>query len=258
MPSQFRTLSLLCVGALLATGLAGCGGDGGEAGGKDKTLQVLAASSLTDVFADLASDFEATHDGVKVEFSFGSSTDLAEQATDGAPGAVLATADEASMTIAADAGSAISPVNFASNVLVIVTAPGNPASIESLDDLADATWVRCADAVPCGKVALAVLGAAGITAEPASLEEDVRSTLDKVTSGEADAALVYATDAQAATTAGDDIETIEIPGADEHRASYFIAPLTQAADDDLAQQWVDFVVGDVGVKALTAAGFSRP
>ena len=102
---------------------------------------------------------------------------------------------------------------------MIVTPPDNPAGIESLDDLDGATWVRCADEVPCGRVASAVLEDNGVTAEPASLEEDVRATLDKVISGEADAGLVYATDAVAA---GDDVTAIEIPGAESQLTSYFI------------------------------------
>ena len=122
---------------------------------------------------------------------------------------MLATADETSMQVAEDAGVTGDVETFATNVLVIVTPPDNPAGIESLDDLAGATWVRCADEVPCGRVALGVLEDNGVTAEPASLEEDVRATLDKVISGEADAGLVYATDAVAA---GDDVDDDRDPG----------------------------------------------
>ena len=218
------------------------------------SLTVLAAASLTDVFEELAEDFEEDHD-VEVEFSFGSSTDLAEQAADGAPGDVLSTADETSMQIAEDAGVTGDVVNFATNVLVIVTPPDNPAGIETPDDLADATWVRCADEVPCGRVALGVLEANGITAEPASLEEDVRATLDKVISGEADAGLVYATDAVAA---GADVATIEIPGAEEQLTSYFAATLEQAESADLAQEWIYLLTSDIGQQALTEAGFELP
>lgn len=235
---------------VLAVGVAGCSG-----GGSDDTLQVLAAASLTDTFTELGTRFEAEHDGIDVQFSFGSSTDLAEQAADGAPGLVLATADDDAMAIAADAGAATNPTVFAMNTLVIVTPQGNPAGIESLDDLAGATWVRCADEVPCGKIARAVLDGAGISARPASLEEDARATLDKVTSGEAEAALVYATDA---TSAGDTVTTVDIPGAERERNSYLVATLARAGDTELAQEWVDFVTGPDGVDVLTEAGFSRP
>jgi molybdate transport system substrate-binding protein len=215
-------------------------------------ITVLAAASLTDVYEDLGETFEEEQ-GVDVEFSFGSSTDLAEQAADGAPGDVLSTADETSMQIAEDAGVTGDVVTFATNVLVIVTPPDNPAGVESLDDLADATWVRCADEVPCGRVALAVLETNEITAEPASLEEDVRATLDKVTSGEADAGLVYATDAVAA---GDDVATIEIPGSEEQQTSYFAAPLEGAEDADLALAWLDLLASGAGQQALSDTGFS--
>ena len=241
---------------LLVLPLAACGGDdasGGEGGGGGE-LTVLAAASLTDVYEDLAEGFEAEHD-VDVTFSFGSSTDLAEQAADGAPGDVLATADETSMQVAEDAGVTGDVSPFATNVMVIVTPPDNPAGIESLDDLEGATWVRCADEVPCGRVALAVLEDNDVTAEPASLEDDVRATLDKVISGEADAGLVYASDAVAA---GDDVTTIEIPGAEEQLTTYFIATLQQSEDAELAQEWVDLVTSEEGQQALTDAGFTLP
>jgi molybdate transport system substrate-binding protein len=230
---------------------AGCGDNGADGGGGSSELTVLAASSLTDVFEELATTFESDND-VEVNLSFGSSTDLAAQVADGAPGDVLATADEASMKLAEDAGVTGDVVTFATNVLVIVTPPDNPAGIESLADLEGATWVRCADEVPCGRVALGVLEDNGITAEPASLEEDVRSTLDKVISGEADAGLVYATDAVAA---GEDVATIEIPGVESQPTSYFATTLEQSEDADLAQAWVDLVLSDEGQQILMDAGF---
>ena len=233
--------------------LAGCGGG---TSGEDRTLTVLAASSLTGVYADLAERFEAEHPGVEVELSLGSSTELAETAADGAPGDVLATADETSMQVAEDAGvTAEGPVAFATNELVLVTAPGNPEGLRGLDDLAGVTWVRCADDVPCGRVALTLLAAAGVGAEPASLEADVKATLEKVTSGEADAGLVYASDAVAA---GDDVGSVELDGAEQALTTYVVAPLTQADEAGLASDWVELVTGEAGREALTSAGFTLP
>jgi len=249
-PSRLSGGSALVLALLLP--LTGCGG--GDEGADKAELTVLAASSLTDVYEELAPGFEEEHDA-DVTFSFGSSTDLAEQAADGAPGDVLSTADEASMQAAEDAGVTGEVVEFATNAMVIVTPAGNPAGIESLDDLAGATWVRCADEVPCGRVAQAVLADNGVTAEPASLEEDVRATLDKVVSGEADAGLVYASDAVAA---GDDVETVEIPGAEQELTTYVTATLEQSGEADLAQEWVDLVTSEQGRAALTEAGFSLP
>lgn len=251
-----RTVAALSLALLLP--LAACGNDdtadsASDAGGGGQ-LTVLAAASLTDVFGQLATPFEKEHDA-DVTFSFGSSTDLAEQVADGAPGDVLATADETSMGIAEDAGVTGDVQTFATNVLTLVVPKGNPADIQTLDDLDGATWVRCADEVPCGKVALAVLDDNGITAEPASLEEDVRATLDKVISGEADAGLVYATDAVAAS---DDVEAIEIPGAEEELTSYFAATLDQSGDSALAADWVSWITSEEGQSILRDAGFGQP
>ena len=240
-----RSLALL----LLLVPLAGCGGDA-----DDSELTVLAASSLSDVYQELAATFEDQNQA-DVTFSFGSSTDLAEQAADGAPGDVLSTADATSMQAAESAGVTGEVVEFATNVMVIVTPAGNPAGVESLDDLAGATWVRCADEVPCGRVAQAVLEENDVAAEPASLEEDARATLDKVVSGEADAGLVYASDAVAA---GNRVETIEIAGAEEELTTYFATTLEQSEDAELAQKWVGLVTSEEGRATLTQAGFTLP
>jgi molybdate transport system substrate-binding protein len=236
--------------ALLAGSASACASDAGGHG--DQELTVLAAASLTDVFEELAEDFEAEHDAT-VTLSFGSSTELAAQAADGAPGDVLATADEVSMELAASATTHRAPL--ATNRLVMVTRPGNPDGITTLDDLDGVAWVRCADEVPCGRVATAVLAGARITTAPVSLEEDVRATLDKVVSGEVDAGLVYATDAVAA---GGDVTVVELPEAADHLTTYVVATLAQAEHPDLAEAWLDQLLSPRGRDALTRAGFGTP
>jgi molybdate transport system substrate-binding protein len=252
---RLRTLVASWSATLLLLPLAACGSDDSD-DGRDQKLVVLAAASLTGVFEDFADDFEAAHDGVEVEFSFGSSTDLAQQAADGAPGDVLATADGTSMQVAQDAGATGGdPVTFATNTMVIVTPPENPGDVDSIDDLGGTTWVRCADEVPCGRVTLGLLESNGVTAEPASLEEDVKSTLEKVTTGEADAGFVYATDAVAA---GDAVRVVEISDAADQPTSYYLAALQQSGDADLAHEWVDMVMSDDGQSRLAEAGFTAP
>lgn len=233
---------------LLTPGLVACGAD------EQQTLQVLAASSLTEAYTALAEDYELDHPGVEVELQFGSSSDLAETVADDAPGDVLATADEAAMQIAVDAGAtAAEPQIFALNELVLATAPGNPERIRSLADLDGVDWVRCADDVPCGRVAVTLLDNAGVTAEPVSLEVDVKATLEKVTSGEADAGLVYASDA---ITAGGAVQAVPIDGAAEVPAVYYVAPLVQAGGSDLVEDWIGLVNSAAGDVALHDAGFT--
>ncbi len=264
-PTTRRLAAVLALGALTAS-LAACGsgdgggGDAGDAGGDEgsSTLNVLAAASLTETFTSLAEDFEADHDGVKVTLVFDSSATLAQQAVDGAPGDLLATADQTTMDAAVDGGAVPGDSEaFASNVLVIATPADNPKQIEAIDDLQadDVTYVACVETAPCGKVAEAVLGDNDITHEPASLEVDVKAVLAKVTEDEADAGLVYATDA---TAAGDAVQRVDIAGAESERTTYPIAVLEQSEDSALAQEFMDLVLSEAGQQTLGDAGFGAP
>lgn len=251
-------LTVLALAALLP--LAACGSDddtdGATSDGGSTTLTVLAASSLTETFTTLADEFESTHDGVTVDLAFDSSATLAQQAVDGAPGDVLATADEATTQTAVD-GDVVDegPETFATNVAVLVTPADNPAGIASFADLDDATYVVCVDSAPCGKIAAALLDAGGITTEPASLEVDVKAVLAKVTADEADAGIVYRTDAVAV---GDEVTAIDIEGADEQPNVYPIATLEQSENAALAAEFMDLVLSDEGREVLADAGFGPP
>ena len=231
--------------------------------GDDRTLTVLAAASLTETFTELAETFEAEHEGVEVELVLGASTALAEQVVDGAPGDVLATADERSMQTAeaADALSA-TPEAFATNTLTLVTPPDNPAGIDSLTDLAspDVDFVACAATAPCGALAAELLDQLldqeGVAAEPATEEVDVKAVLARVSQGEADAGLVYRTDAVAA---GDDVTEVPIEAAAAPATTYLVAPLRSAEGEraDLAAEFVSLVAGDEGQQLLADAGFGE-
>ena len=240
----------LATAAALLVALTSCGGPAAGGSGDGTTLDVLAASSLTESFGALAEDFEAENPGVTVRLSFGSSSALAQQVTEGAPADVLATADLASMELAGD--DVTEPAEFATNELVLVTPADNPAGISSLDDLADAQLVTCVDSAPCGALADQLLERNDVSAEPVSREADVKAVLAKVSSGEADAGFVYVTDAVAA---GGEITTVDVPGAEDLPARYAIATVTASEQVDLAQSWVDLVAGDAGQQALEEAGF---
>lgn len=217
------------------------------------TITVLAASSLTDTFTTLADEFEAAHPGVQVRLSFGSSATLAQQAVDGAPADVLATADSTTMQSAA-AAQASPATTFASNTMVLVTPAANPAGIQAITDLdrPDVAYVICVDTAPCGKVAAALLSDNQVTRPPVSFDVDVKAVLASVTSDEADAGLVYATDAVAAGSA---VRTIQVPRAEDEVTSYWIAPLQQSEQADLAQAFVDLITSATGRQVLADAGF---
>ena len=255
------TLSLL-VSLLAALVLAGCGSSDSSSdssGSSTKgTLTVLGAASLTGTFTELAKDFEADHPGVKVKTAFDSSATLAEQVTQGAPADVLATADEDTMKTVSDAGdTARTPKLFATNHLVMVVPRDNPAGITQFSDLdkKGVKYVVCVDTAPCGKLAVKVLANTGITAKPVSEEVDVKAVLSKVSADEADAGLVYATDAVAG---GDSVTKVDVPTSHENLNSYPIAALKDSQKSTLAQQFVDLVLSTQGQKVLADAGFGTP
>ncbi|WP_375002535.1 molybdate ABC transporter substrate-binding protein [Aeromicrobium sp. CTD01-1L150] len=251
-------------GALVLTG-CGTGDDGADAteDAGPHTLTVYAAASLTDSMERIATQFEAAQEeagnpGVTVELNVGGSSDLLAQLRSGAPADVFASADETTMgRAAADALLEKEPELFATNVLQIATPPDNPAGIGSLADLADSEnqVVLCAPEVPCGAAAERVQQAAGTDIEPVSEERVVTDVLGKVSSGEADAGLVYVTDVLGA---GDDVLGIDFPESAEAVNNYPIAALADSEQDGLAQAFVDFVVGESGQQILADAGFGAP
>jgi molybdate transport system substrate-binding protein len=258
-----RSPGALLLAGVLAASLAACGpaGDAAPPAGKASgagTLTVFAAASLKQTFGELARTFEQQHPGTKVALNFAGSSDLVTQITEGAPADVFASADTKNMD-KLKAASLVDgkPENFATNVLTIAVPPDNPAGISSFTDLArpGTTVVVCAPQVPCGAATEKVEAAAGTTLAPASEESAVTDVLGKVVSGEADAGLVYVTDAKAA--AG----KVKAIAFDESAAAvntYPIATVGSSMHKELAARFIDLVNGAEGRRVLAAAGFGRP
>lgn len=240
--------------AALALSACGAASDGAE---EPTTLTVFAAASLTDTFEDLADRFSEAHDGVDVQLSLAGSSDLVTQIREGAPADVIATADERTMQSLVDGGQvAAEPQKFVSNTLVIAVPAGNPERIDGLEALADPRLdvVVCAPQVPCGSAAETVEQSAGITISPVSEEPAVTDVLGKVANGQADAGIVYRTDASGA----EDIDAVEFPEAGEAVNHYPIAPVADAKNAEAGQEFVDFVLSDEGRAVFDAAGFEAP
>lgn len=241
--------------ALVVLTAGGCGGENSGDTAKS-TLTVFAAASLKSVFTDLEKDFETADPAVDVQFSFAGSSDLAAQLQAGAPADVFASADQPTMDKAVHSGRiTATPATFATNVLTLVTAPGNPKGISGINDLADATLVVCAPQVPCGRATQKVADAAGTTLRPVSEESSVADVLTKVTSGQADAGFVYVTDASGA---GAKVSTVAIPEASAAVNTYPIAVVADSKHAAYAQKFSELVTGPTGRAALAAAGFGAP
>jgi molybdate transport system substrate-binding protein len=249
-----RPVSPVCLAVVVAGMLAatGCMPSGGESG---RTLTVVAAASLTEPFTRLVATFEEQQPDVEVVTGFDSSATLAAQVSAGAAADVVATADPRTMQLMADADVlAADPVVFARNELVLVVPSGNPAGVASITDLdrPEVDYVACTDTAPCGALADRVLAGAGVTRQPRSLEVDVKAVLTKVLLDEADAGLVYASDAAAAEDA---VEVVPLPRGTEARTRYLAAPVEGSGSPELAREWLRLLTSAEGRRVLTDAGF---
>ena len=222
------------------------------------SLTISAASSLQGAFTDLKAAFEKAHPRVNVTVNFGASSTLAQQIIDAAPIDVFASADEANMTkVSNEKLLTGTPIIFATNSLEIIVRKGNASKISSLADLSKSglVYITCAPEVPIGKYGAQVLQKAGVKVSPASLEPDVKGIVAKVTAGEADAGIVYATDISATNGAADGVV---IPADVNVIAKYPIAALSTSTNSTAAQAWVAFVTGTEGQSVLKNYGFGAP
>ncbi|HEV7464981.1 MAG TPA: molybdate ABC transporter substrate-binding protein [Candidatus Dormibacteraeota bacterium] len=256
-------------GAAVAAAIAasGCGSSGGTSSATRASpspaarltgpLTVLAAASLTEAFKDTKTTLEKANAGLQVTYSFAGSQALVTQVVNGAPADVVATADETTMSRLVTAALVEAPTVFAHNRLEIAVAPGNPRGIRGLADLAapSLTVVLADPSVPAGRFAQQALQKAAVTVTPRSLELDVKSVLQKVAIGEADAGVVYVTDV---TAAGATVAGVPIPDAQNVIATYPIAVVKATTHHAAAAAFVTEVVSGSGQQALRKHGFLGP
>lgn len=264
---SFRAM-VAFLGLVTVAGIPGCSGDTG--GGREEeslTLTVLAASSLTNAFSELETTFEEQNLGIDVSTSFASSSDLLVQIQQGAPADVFASADEAKMETALEEGLVEEPKIFAMNRPIVVVPKDNPAGIQEFRDLgeADAQLVLAEDKVPIAEYAEYVLANADseygdgfgqrVLDKIVSREANVRASANRVALGEVDATFVYTSDIT--DDVRDRVRVIEIPENLNVLSTYPIATIEGSWNAELAQAWVDFVLGEEGQGVLERHDFQR-
>jgi len=220
-------------------------------------VTVFAAASLQDAFQELATSFEAAHAGVHITFDFQGSQDLVTALDGGSPADVLATANNSTMTDAANKGLVGEQTEFATNVLTLIVPAGNPAGVTGINDgsLDNADLVICAPEVPCGEATAKLADELGVTLNPVSEEQKVTDVRGKVESGEAQAGIVYTTDA---AKSGSKVEPIALP-ANSVINHYPIALTKSAGNPQAAQAFIDYVLSPEGQKVLQDTyGFGAP
>ncbi len=232
------------------------------------TLTVFAAASLTESFNEIKGIFEKANPGVKVEYNYAGSSALVTQLTQGAKADVFASADQPNMDNATKGGViAGTPRIFATNKLVIIVPKENKAGITTPKDLAKPgiKFDTAQPSVPVGMYTQTVLdnfvklptyGAdfkAAVNKNTVSQEDTVKAIVQKVQLGEADAGIVYATDAQAAA---DKLTTIPIPDAQNVIATYPIALVKESKQDATGQKFLDYLLAADGQAVLKKYGFA--
>jgi len=225
-------------------------------GGTRRQVTVFAAASLSDPFKAMAKPFASTHDNFSVTFNFAGSQQLVAQLQQGAKADALATADEATMSSVPARDRSGVPVVFARNRLVIAVGHGDPKHVQTLADLArpDLKVVLAAPAVPAGKYANQALAKAGVKVSPVSLEDNVEAVVTKVGLGEADAGIVYVTDA----TAARNVDALQIPDAYNVVAEYPAVGVSAGSQRSGGRQFVDFLRSPNGQAILRRFGFLPP
>jgi molybdate transport system substrate-binding protein len=220
-------------------------------------ILVFAAASLTDVFEEIATTFEAGSPEFDVQPNLAGSSSLREQILEGAPADVFVSANTPNMDQVIEAGEATTSATLATNFLQVAVPAGNPAGVTGLSDFARAELLigLCAEGVPCGDFGRRALANANVAAAVDTNEPDVRALLVKIEAGELDAGIVYVTDVLAA---GDRVEGVDIPADVNVVATYPIAALTNAPNPDGADAFVTFAISDEARAILARYGFSLP
>lgn len=220
-------------------------------------LQVAAAASLANPFAEIAAAFEARHEGVAVTLNLAASSQLREQILGDSGQDVFASASPEIMDDVAAAGGLAGPVTpFASNRLVLAVPFGNPGGVATVEDLADPNLLVgvCVEAAPCGRLAQELLALAGVEAAIDTFEPNARALRTKVEEGELDAALLYESDA-----AGSDLLSIvDLSAAASTSTSYVAAVIEGSQHSDEAQLFVDFLLSAESRRILGKYGFAPP
>ena len=219
-------------------------------------IRVSAASSLSDAFADLELAFEDANPGTDVVLNLAGSPLLREQILAGAPVDVFASASMEIMEEVEAAGLVEGEIEvFAVNHIEIAVSPGNPANITGLEDFArdDLFLGLCAAEVPCGRLALEALQAAGVNPMPDTNEPNVRSLLTKIEIGELDAGIVYVTDVIAG-----EVDGIAIPVDVLSTAEYPVGRIVDSPNPSGGDNFIAFIFSDEGSRILLSHGFQSP
>lgn len=225
------------------------------------TLTVFASSPLSSAFEKIGQEFEQANQGVRVVFITDASAELADQIESGDTVDVFASASAAAMDSLIPTPGVNDRSDFATSELVIITPPGNPADVRSVDSLTRSgiELVMGVEGVPVGDDARRMLDLANlehvVLTNVVSFARDDATIVATVADGEADAGIVYTSDLASAEGT---VASIAIPPPINVTATYQIAAIATSPRVQLASAFIAFVVGPWGQATLRVAGFDPP
>jgi molybdate transport system substrate-binding protein len=227
-----------------------------------KPLIVSAAASTKEVIEELSDRFES-QSGFRVELNLGGSNTLATQIINGAPVDLFLSASSEWITAVAQAGLVVEQLVLLENSLVIVTPRGNPGAVGQPNDLLRDSVEHIAlagETVPAGRYADQALRAAGLDKPSSSANkivrgQDVRVALSYIERGEAEAGIVYLTDA----CASGNVDVVYTFDTSMHEPIHYgLAKITRVPPHPAAEQFYRFLISDAADEAFLRRGFRRP
>jgi molybdate transport system substrate-binding protein len=271
MKYPLNMLIIILLAVIFGTACGGLSDGSSEVNPGKQLLTIYAAASLTEACSHLAEEFESAYPTVDVRISFAGSQQIAQQLSQGAPGDLFASANAKQMENVIMAGRVMtgSDQEFIHNQLMIILPGDNPGSIAGVRDLIKPglRLILADKSVPIGYYSQEMLERANqqpgfdenfreqVLENVVSFEENVRAVLTKIILGEADAGIVYVSDAAGVQEGA--IVTIPIPEEINIAASYYIAPLSDSSQLELGLDFIDLVLSPKGQGILNSYGFVK-
>lgn len=220
-------------------------------------LNVFAAASMTETLNEIAQKYQEENQNVKITYAFDSSGTLKTQINEGAECDIFVSAAQKQMNEIDDLVTG--RINLVENKVVLAVPEGNPAQINSYEDLkTDRLKLICLgnEDVPVGDYSISILTYEGILDElekeqKITYASNVKEVTTQIKQASVDCGIIYATDANAAGLTVVDEATNDMCG----QVIYPVAMIKASKNSTEAQKFLDYLTGDEAVKIFESAGF---
>lgn len=226
----------------------------------DDDVLVLSAASAQPALERMADELAGGDASLDLHIEYAGTPSLVDQVTDGDEFDVLLTASRDHMSEMVEAGHIEGdPLPVASNQLVLAVPQDNPAEIGDFEDFAtrsaELSTAVCAEEAPCGELAARLAEEFDVDLDTAQEHDSASEVMAELAAGEADAGLIYLTDALAAS---DDLDHAEIPDFEQSTTQLWVGVSAEPVNGDAAERLFQQFAGEPGRAAFDDAGFLAP